>query len=259
MTLAIRNVSLRLKDRLVLNDISAAWQGGLVGLIGPNGAGKSSLMRVIAGLWKPAAGEVLLEGMPLTGLNGQARARRLSFLPPERDMTWPLPVRDVVALGRHPHRGSFAPWTDEDQKAVEQALSAVGARDLADRPISDISNGERARVLLARALAVNAPILLVDEAVAALDPAHQLQVMEVLRAEAGKGRLVLAVLHDLGLARRYCDELVMLHQGRIHGQGAPDEVLTDQNLADVYGITALMGTQEGGPYVVPLSRIKDEA
>jgi iron complex transport system ATP-binding protein len=137
---------------------------------------------------------------------------------------------------------------------VDAALDAVEARDLADRPISAISNGERARVLLARALAVEADVLLVDEAVATLDPAHQLHVMEVLRAEAAKGRLVIAVLHDLSLARRYCDELVMLKDGRLHASGAPAHVLTEDNIAAVYGITARLGDGDS-PYVVPLSRV----
>jgi iron complex transport system ATP-binding protein len=225
-----------------------------VGLIGPNGAGKSSLMRVIAGLWRGDEGEVRIDGTPLHALTAQVRARRLSFLPPERDMAWPLPVRDVVALGRHPHRGSFAPWSDADERAVEAALDAVETRDLAARPISAISNGERARVLLARALAVEAPILLVDEAVAALDPAHQLQVMEVLRAEAEKGRLVIAVLHDLGLAQRFCDELVMMRGGRVHAAGAPGDVLTDASLAEVYGVKVLRSPGDDG-FVIPLERI----
>jgi len=254
MTLELRNISLSLRGRQVLDDVSALWSGGLVGLIGPNGAGKSSLMRVIAGLWH-GDGEVLLDGASLSVLAPQARAKRLSFLPPERDMTWPLPVRDVVALGRHPHRGSFAPWTEGDERAVEAALDAVEARDLANRPVSAISNGERARVLLARALTVEAPVLLVDEAVAALDPAHQLQVMEVLKAEAAKGRLVVAVLHDLGLARRYCDDLVMIDGGKVHAHGAPPEVLTDENLAQVYGIKALTGVESGHAFVVPLERL----
>lgn len=254
MTLELRNISLSLRGRKVLDNVSAAWGGGLVGLIGPNGAGKSSLLRVIAGLWR-GEGEVLLDGAPLSALTPQARAKRLSFLPPERDMTWPLPVRDVVALGRHPHRGSFAPWTESDEEAVEAALDAVEARTLADRPVSAISNGERARVLLARALAVEAPVLLVDEAVAALDPAHQLQVMEVLKAEAEKGRLVVAVLHDLGLARRYCDDLAMINGGKLHAHGTPAVVLTDDNLAQVYGIKALTGSEGGHAFVVPLERL----
>jgi len=257
MMLEARNISLTLRGRHVLAGIDAAWNGGLIGLIGPNGAGKSSLMRVLAGLWHPGSGEVLYQSVPLPEMSARTRARHVSFLPPERDMAWPLPVHDVVALGRHPHRGSFAPWSTEDTRAVNQALDAVEARDLAGRPISAISNGERARVLLARALAVEADVLLVDEAVAALDPAHQLQVMDVLKTEVGKGRLVIAVLHDLGLARRYCDEIVMVHRGHIHAKGAPQHVLTDQALAEVYGIKALMGGTAERGYVVPLERIQD--
>lgn len=254
MMLEARDISLHQGQRLVLDSIDAGWRGGLVGLVGPNGAGKSSLLRVLSGLWRPTAGEVWIEGAALATLDPRTRARRLSFLPPERDMAWPLPVGDVVALGRHPHRGAFAPWGADDKDAVARALAAVGAGELVDRPVSNISNGERARVLLARALAVEASILLVDEAIAALDPAHQLQVMDVLRAEADKGRLVIAVLHDLGLAHRYCDELALLHQGRIYAGGKPAEVLNDDTLATVYGIRALIG-EDGAAYVVPIERV----
>ncbi len=255
--LKAETLSLTLKGRTILESVSGEWNHGLVGLIGPNGAGKSSLLRVLSGLWRPSAGGDRHGGTAITALDGPARARRLAFLPPERDMSWPLPVSNVVALGRYPHRGPFAPWSAEDDTAVERALVAVDVRHLKDRPVSELSNGERARVLLARALAVNAPILLVDEAIAALDPAHQLQVMDVLRGEADKGRLVMAVLHDLSLAQRYCDELLLMDHGRIHDRGTPEHVLTPENLRHVYKVEAEFGSVEGQPFVLPARRLDE--
>ncbi len=254
--LSAKDVSLSLNKREILSDISLHLNGGLVGLIGPNGAGKSSLLRVLAGLWRPTGGVVSLDGKSISTIGGLARARMLAFLPPERDVIWPLPVGRVVSLGRYPHRGPFAPWADVDAAAVDAALEAVDVSHLKDRLVSEISNGERARVLLARALAVNAPVLLVDEAIAALDPAHQLQVLDVLRGEADRGRVVLAALHDLGLAQRYCDTLVLMHHGRIFDQGPPDEVLTTQNLSEVYKIEVEFGSAEGQPFVIPARRLE---
>ena len=255
--LAANEIHLTLKGRKVLENISLELGTGLVGLVGPNGAGKSSLLRIMAGIWSSDMGSVVLNGTPLYSLEAPERARQLAFLPPERDMHWPLPVSHVVSLGRVPHRGPFAPWSAEDEAAVVAALKSVDADHLSDRPVSELSNGERARVLLARALAVDAPILLVDEAIAALDPAHQLQVMEVLRGEADKGRLVLAVLHDLGLARRYCDEVVLMNQGTIHDRGPAEKVLSAKNMGDVYGIEVEMGMAQGQPYIIPTRQIKE--
>lgn len=255
MTLSASHISLKLHRRLILDDISVNWNAGLIGLVGPNGAGKSSFLRVLAGLWRASSGDVQLNGRDIHAISAQARATALSLLPSERDISWPLPVGDVVALGRHPHRGAFAEWTEADQAAVETAVTAVDAHHLLDRPISELSNGERARVLLARALAVDAPVLLVDEAIAALDPAHQLQVMEVLSSEAKKDRLVVAVLHDLGLARRFCDQIVMMNSGQIHAQGAAEDVLRAEHLRTVYGIEALVGNEGGQPFVVPVRRV----
>ncbi len=245
MALNAENISLVLKDRQVLSDVSLQLDRGLVGLVGPNGAGKSSLLRVLAGIWMPTSGDIVLGSDPVESLSPIARAKALSFLPPERDVTWSLPACKLVALGRYPHVGPFHQWTEQDEAAVTRALEAVDGIHLAHRPVSQLSNGERARILLARALAVEADILLVDEATAALDPGHQFMVMDVLKAEAAKGRLVVAALHDLQLAHDYCDRVIVMYQGRTAGDGAPKALLTPDLLARIYGIHTSQAVIDG--------------
>ncbi|HXG28067.1 MAG TPA: ABC transporter ATP-binding protein, partial [Nevskiales bacterium] len=167
---------------------------------------------------------------------------------------WPMPVAQVVALGRLPHRAPWARVPPADAAAVQRALQAADVAHLADRPVTQLSGGERARVLLARALAVEARVLLADEPTAGLDPAHQLGVMEVLRRRAQSGAGVVVVLHDLTLAARFCDRLLLLGEGRVVADGAAEQVLTEQNLAQVYGIEAHRAAGAEGLLVVPLRR-----
>ena len=174
----------------------------------------------------------------------EARARAIAYLPQSTETHWPLLARRVVALGRMPHRSALARLSPADDAAVADALARCDATDLAARRMDEISAGERARVLLARALATAAPILLVDEPAAHLDPAHQLQLMELLQEEARRGTTVVVTLHDLALAARYCDELVLLKDGRIASSGPPDAALSEDALADVFGVRSLYANGE---------------
>lgn len=253
--LSLDDVSLSLRGRSILSGVSHTFTPGVVGLVGPNGAGKSSLLRVLAGLWQPNAGTARMEDTPLHQVPAKERARQIAYLPPERDIAWPLPAREVVKLGRHPYQGPFANWTDEDERAVARAVAATEVEHLLDRPVSQLSSGERTRVLLSRALAVDADVLLVDEAIAALDPAHQLQVLEALRGEAARGRLVVAALHDLTYASRYCDRLLVMSQGALHAAGTPADVLTDTILRDVFHITANMSGEGMHRSVIAEARV----
>ena len=255
MRLEARAISVQLDGRAIVTDADLVLAPGeLVGLIGPNGAGKSTLMRALGGLLQHS-GSVLLEGNPAHRLPARERARTLAYLPQQRRVEWAVSVRELVALGRHPYRGGFARLTPEDHAAIAEALAAVEATHLTERPANALSGGETARILLARALAVGAPLLLADEPNAALDPYHQLHVMEVLRARAAKGAGVLAVLHDLTLAARFCDRLVVLQGGRIVGQGAPADILDAALLEDVYRIAPLTGEHEGQRWLVPWNRL----
>jgi len=245
-------VSVALGARRVVDNVSADLAGGVIGLIGPNGAGKSTLVRAIAGL-VPAEGAILIDGAPVAALAPGERARRIAYLPQGQTVHWPLTAERLVALGRLPHLAPFARPGKADADAIERALERTELQPLRDRPVDQLSGGERARVLLARALAVEAPLLLADEPLAALDPAHQIEVMALLRAEAARGGTVIAVLHDLTLAARWCDQLLLIDHGRLVADGTPREVLTAERIGSVYGVSAFIGEAQGEPLIVPLT------
>jgi iron complex transport system ATP-binding protein len=255
--LAAENLTVRFGGRAVLEEVGAAVEPGqLVGLIGPNAAGKTTLVRALAGLQSPAHGAVTLDGRPLSGVSHRERARTIAYLPQGADAHWPVAVERIVALGRHPHLESWQRPSAADRAAIEQAMFAAGVTHLATRPVSRLSAGERARAMLARALAGEPRILLADEPVAQLDPYHQIQVMELFRMLAREGLGVLVVLHDLTLAARFCDRLMALHEGRIAAEGDPRAVLTPKLLSQVYGVVAEIGTRGDDLFVVPLRRIE---
>ena len=245
-------VSVTLGGRRVIDAVSADLAGGVIGLIGPNGAGKSTLVRAIAGLI-PTAGAILIDGNPVAIMPLRDRARRIAYLPQGQAVHWPLTVERLVALGRLPHLAPFSRAGEADAAAIGRALDRTGLGSLRDRPIDELSGGERARVLLARALAVEAPLLLADEPLAALDPAHQIEVMALLRAESARGATVIAVLHDLTLAARWCDRLLLIDQGRLVADGKPVDVLTTDRIGSVYNVSAFIGEAAGEPLIVPLS------
>ena len=227
----------------------AQSQGELFGLIGPNGAGKSSLLRAIAQLL-PYQGTIHLDGVALGSLTPRQRATRLAYLAQGDHAVWPLTVRDFVALGRFPHRARWR-GTASDDDAVSGAIRHMGLKTLQHRRLDQLSGGERARARLARALAVEAPLLLADEPVASLDPFHQLSVMELLRAQCELGRTVVVVLHDLTLASRFCDRVLLLEHGRTVACGTTRKVLTAANLQRVYQVQAMLGEHEQQRYVLP--------
>lgn len=212
--------------------------GRMLGLVGPNGAGKTTLLRTIAGLNRPSRGRVVLEGRPVHDLRPRVLARRIAYLPQETALAFPFTAYQVTLMGRHPHLGRFAVEGEADHTAAERAMVATGTTHLADRSMATLSGGERQLVLLAKALAQDAPVLLADEPVSALDLRHQLAVLRLLRACADAGRTVLVVLHDLNLAARYCTELALLAGGRVLATGAPAHVLTPEHLGEAYAVRA---------------------
>jgi iron complex transport system ATP-binding protein len=241
-------------SRTVLrNAIAHLSTGSVTGIVGPNGAGKTTLFRVALGLLPLSTGTVTVLDNPLSSWSREGLARSIAYLAQGADAHWPIVARRLVALGRLPHHAAFSPDNDADLALVDEALGRCDATEFANRRIDELSAGERSRVLLARALATAAPILLADEPAAHLDPAHQIRLMELLRDEASRGTAVGVTLHDLSLAARYCDEIVVLDGGMVVAQGAPDDALSDARLAAVFGVAANRGTDRSGKSVLSVT------
>lgn len=262
MAIEAHDITVSLGGKPILQAVDLSLRPGeLLGLVGPNGAGKTTLLRAMAGLLAPMRGMIRYDGESAQALGRQALAQRVSFLAQGGDSSWPLSVAAVVELGRLPHRRPFAGLSTADKAAVAAALAHCDVGDFVDRTMGTLSGGERRRVLLARALAVEAPYLLADEPLAGLDPLHQLEVMELLRQTAGRGAGVIVVLHDLTLATRFCDRLALLDHGQLVAEGPAQQVLDDERLRAVFGVSALRGNQDGEPFLLPwraISRGNDD-
>ncbi len=249
-------LNVTLAGRLVLNDVSLALSSGhLVALVGPNGAGKTTLLRALAGLVR-SEGAIEVGGDALSSLALRERARRFAYLPQGHVVHWPLAARDIVALGRYPHGATDpARLTPKDAEAVLRAMQATDVMEFSERRVTELSGGERSRVALARVLAVEAPVILADEPTASLDPRHQFDVMKSLRASADKGVLVIVVTHDLGLAARFADTVLVLLDGRLVSQGAPAEALSEKTMGDVFRISAYRAEYQREAVIVPWAEI----
>lgn len=258
--LQARGLTVRLAGRAVLREVSLALsRRHLVALVGPNGAGKTTLLRALAGLL-PSQGAIEIGGNPLAALSLRERARRFAYLPQGHVVHWPLPARDIVALGRYPHGATDpARLAGADSEAVLRAMQATDVMELRDRRVTELSGGERSRVALARVLAVESPVLLADEPTASLDPRYQLAVMQYLRDAADTGTLVIVVTHDLGLAARFADTILVLSEGRLLSQGAPAEALTDAVLAEVFRVSAYRAEHRRETVLVPWAGIGGSA
>lgn len=250
-----QKIGVLLDGLTVLDDVSFSLaKGEIVGLVGPNGAGKTTILKVLTGVLKPGSGKVGIFGKTIRELSSRALARRLGYLPQEIEIHWPITVERVVALGRIPF---LMPWEDlsgSDEKIIDDAMRATDILHLKGRRINHLAGGEKALVMIARLLAGEPEVLLADEPVQGLDPAHALRVMELLRGVAEGGRGVLVVLHDLALASRFCHRILLLDQGKIVASGPPEEVFSPENLKTRYHIEAKYGSGDGF-YVVPWKRI----
>lgn len=215
-----------------LDDVSASLEPGkITAICGPNGAGKSTLLSLLAGLLEPDSGSVLIEGGPLEDMQPRERAKRIGYLPQDGEVAWDVAVHSLVALGRLPHR-------DSATGPVERTITALDLDALADRPVSRLSGGEKARALLARVLAGEPDWILADEPLAALDLAHQLTLVKHLRQAAEEGAGVVLVLHDLALAMNHADRVLVLDRGTLVADGAPAEALSEERIAQVWGVSA---------------------
>ncbi len=239
MSLKLHEASVTVHGAQLLRDVSfEVTPGKLVGLLGPNGAGKTTAVRALLGLQPLSAGHAYLDGQPSHSLTPKQRALRVSYLPQARKLAWPIAVREAVSLGRFAYGGPMGRLGPVDAAAVEDALTRCSLNGFEDRSITSLSGGELARVHLARALASQGPALIADEPTAALDPGHSFDVLATLKSQASAGQAALVVLHDLALAARFCDEIILLHQGKLVIQAPPREALNPQILSSVYRVKA---------------------
>lgn len=257
-TLTTSELSLAYGERRVIDGLGLTIAPGqITSIVGSNGCGKSTLLRALARLLKPTAGQVLLDGRALHEQPSKEVARVLGLLPQSPVAPEGIVVADLVGRGRHPHQGLLGRWSTRDYEVVAEALAATNTADLAERCVDELSGGQRQRVWIAMALAQETDILLLDEPTTFLDVAHQLEVLDLLvDLNAAKATTVVMVLHDLGLAARYSDELIAMRQGQIVAQGTPAEVVTQETVREVFGIEAKVVPDpvSGAPLVMPIGR-----
>lgn len=235
---SLKDVIFRVPGRTLLHPLSLTFPAGKVtGLIGHNGSGKSTLLKMLGRHQKPSGGDILLNGEPLAGWNSKAFAREVAYLPQQLPAAEGMTVRELVAIGRYPWHGALGRFGAEDRERVEEAINLVGLKPLAHRLVDSLSGGERQRAWIAMLVAQNSRCLLLDEPTSALDIAHQVDVLALIhRLSQQRGLTVIAVLHDINMAARYCDHLVALRGGEMIAQGSPLELMNGETLQQIYGI-----------------------
>ncbi len=255
LMLVIEQLSVGYKRKRILQDLSLSFpEGGFTALLGANGCGKTTLLHTLAGLLKPEAGQVVLNGEPLKSLSSKQIARQLAVLPQVTTAPAGLTVRELVMQGRFPWQNWWRQWSDEDEAAVEAAIAATGIADYLDMPLEQLSGGQRQRCWIAMTLAQDTPLLLLDEPTTYLDISHQVELMNLIASLRLKGKTIIAVLHDLNQAATYADHLVMMKGGNVYAQGDVDQVFTPQNLKAVFDLDAhiISDPHSGNPIAVPL-------
>jgi iron complex transport system ATP-binding protein len=232
-----RNISYAYGEQRVLKDVSLALEPGrFYGLLGPNGSGKTTLLDLLIANRQPSAGSISLHGRELLSYSRQHLAQQMALVPQEFDLGFDFRVGEVVLMGRHPHIPRFASPGPEDVALSQAAMADLEVEHLSERLITALSGGEKQRVVAARALAQNTPLLIMDEATANLDIQHTIEIFQVVRRKVEEGGIVLAAIHDLNLAAAFCDEIFLLKEGALHAVGAPEDILMPSILAEVFGI-----------------------
>lgn len=247
-----REINVLRNDRLILEGASLSLSTGeLIGVVGPNGSGKSTLLRALAGIWPVAAGSVLLDDMPISDLPRKELARRIAYVPQEQRSEFAFTVQEMIAMGRHPHRGRFSPETSHDRKVVDFAIERCDLEHLRNRTVNTLSGGEHQRVLIARSLAAEPEFILLDEPTASLDIEHALEVLELCNTLARDGRAIALATHDLNAVARYASGVVLVEGGHLVESGAREQVLNSQNIERVFRVRAeVLASSDGQPIYV---------
>jgi iron complex transport system ATP-binding protein len=257
----IDNLSFGYKASEILHEVSLCLERGeILGIVGPNGSGKSTLIKLISGLYVPWRGEVFLKDRPLASYSRKDIARSIASVSQEIEKDFPFTVREVVAMGRAPYMGRFAMENERDKAIIEEAMELTDISHYAERFPYQLSGGERQRMVIARALAQEPEILLMDEPTSHLDLNHQMEINSlIMRMKEEKGLAVVYVTHDLSSASECCSRIILLGEGQIHAEGRPAEVITAENINAVYGCRALVdeNPETGRPRVTPLMRSKN--
>jgi len=257
-SLVAENLTAGYGDSTILHDLDLVVPTGrITAIVGANGCGKSTLLRTMSRLITPSKGRVLLDGKSVHRYPTRELARSLGLLPQAPIAPEGITVADLVGRGRHPHHGLLSRWTRRDDEAVATALEVTRIADLADRAVDELSGGQRQRVWIAMALAQETELLLLDEPTTFLDVSHQVEVLDLLTdLNQTRGITIVMVLHDLNLAARYADNLVAMAQGRLHASGAPEEVLTVENVLQVFGLRSrvIPDPISGKPLILPIGR-----
>lgn len=235
--LALHQAGVEIEKRWLMQDASLMLQPGqLTVLMGPNGAGKTTVLRLLGGLWQPTVGKVTLNGRELSRFQHREVAQQIAFVPQSTHINFPFTTKEIVKMGRHPYIGRWQRETVQDERCVEEAMKRTDVIHLAHRLVTQLSGGERQRVVIARSLATQANIILLDEPTANLDIAHALGLLQLLKELTQEGKTVALSTHDMSLAKRYADQVVLVHQGRIFASGTSATVLTEENIWKVFGV-----------------------
>jgi len=258
MDVVMDNIWFDYGDRKVLKAFQFSTSKEIIGIVGPNGCGKTTLLRLLARILVPKEGAILVDGRDLQSLSPKEIGKRISLLPQNSSITFEFTAFDVVLMGRNPHLDRFETASKHEFGIAEEAMKLTRTWDLRDRFVTELSGGEKQKVLIARAIAQEPRILLLDEPTAHLDIGAQLEILELIKAlNKEKSITIIAVFHDLNIAARYCSRLLLIHEGKIMSAGVPEEVLTPENIKRVYTVDAKVGRnmETDSIQVVPLSTL----